>query len=86
MGVTRALWENPNKISWALVPRAILGLVALLAGNAYIVGINQIFDVEIDEVSNAVAVESCLDNCLTPHHPTPVTRSTNRFCPSRQNL
>ena len=51
MGVTRALIENPNAISLKLVPKAILGLIALLCGNAYIVGINQIYDVKIDEVS-----------------------------------
>lgn len=35
-----------------LVPRALLGMVALLLGNAYIVGINQIYDVDIDKVNN----------------------------------
>lgn len=50
MGVTRALLENPNKFNTALVPRAVIGLFALLCGNAYIVGINQIYDVKIDEV------------------------------------
>lgn len=50
MGVTRALLENPNKFNSALVPRALIGLFALLCGNAYIVGINQIYDVKIDEV------------------------------------
>ncbi|CAN0364010.1 unnamed protein product, partial [Laminaria digitata] len=34
-----------------LVPRAVLGLVALLLGNAFIVGINQIYDVNIDKAS-----------------------------------
>jgi hypothetical protein len=50
MGVTRALIENPGRLSLELVPRALLGLTALLCGNAYIVGINQIYDVKIDEV------------------------------------
>lgn len=50
MGVTRALLENPNKINSSLIPRALTGLVALLCGNAFIVGINQIYDVKIDEV------------------------------------
>lgn len=36
-----------------LVPRAFLGMVSLLLGNAYIVGINQIYDVEIDKVGHA---------------------------------
>ena len=51
MGVTRALIENPTKISWNLLPRALIGLIALLCGNAYIVGINQIYDVKIDEIN-----------------------------------
>ena len=50
MGVSRALMESPGKLSLKLVPRALLGLFALLCGNAYIVGINQIYDVKIDEV------------------------------------
>lgn len=44
----RALLEHPECIDWALLPRALLGLVALLCGNGYIVGINQIYDVDID--------------------------------------
>jgi homogentisate solanesyltransferase len=55
MGVIRALIENPEKLSRAnmirLIPRAIIGLIALLCGNAYIVGINQIYDVKIDEIN-----------------------------------
>lgn len=50
MGVSRALIENPGSISLRLVPKAIIGLVALICGNAYIVGLNQIYDVKIDEV------------------------------------
>ena len=34
-----------------LLPRAFVGCLALLLGNAYIVGINQITDVEIDRVN-----------------------------------
>jgi len=45
------LLENPNAIDWALLPRALLGVLALLCGNGYIVGINQIYDVEIDAVN-----------------------------------
>lgn len=37
-----------------LVPRALLGLLALLLGNAYIVGINQIYDVDIDKASSGL--------------------------------
>lgn len=39
-------------LDWAgLAPRAALGVLALLAGNGFIVGINQIYDVEIDIVN-----------------------------------
>lgn len=36
-------------VSLDLVPKAVLGLLALLLGNAFIVGINQIYDMEIDK-------------------------------------
>ena len=49
--VSRALLENQAAIDWGLLPRALLGLVALLCGNGYIVGINQIYDVDIDVVN-----------------------------------
>jgi homogentisate solanesyltransferase len=49
--VTKALMENPGLIDLALVPRALMGLFALLCGNVYIVGINQIYDVDIDVVN-----------------------------------
>ena len=49
--VSKILMTNPEMISLALVPRALLGLVALLMGNGYIVGINQIYDVDIDKVN-----------------------------------
>ena len=52
MSVTaRALIENPDAINWMLLPRAGIGVLTLLCGNGFIVGINQIFDVEIDQVS-----------------------------------
>lgn len=38
-------------IDWGLLPRAALGVLALLCGNGYIVGINQIYDVDIDAVN-----------------------------------
>lgn len=39
-------------LDWAgLAPRAALGVLALLAGNGFIVGINQIYDVDIDVVN-----------------------------------
>lgn len=47
--VAKALIENPHAINWALTPRALLGLLALLCGNGYIVGINQIYDTDIDK-------------------------------------
>lgn len=46
-----ALLENTGLIDWALLPRALLGVLALLCGNGYIVGINQIYDVDIDAVN-----------------------------------
>lgn len=50
-GCTRALLENVSAIDLALVPLAALGVLALLFGNAFIVGINQIYDVRIDKVN-----------------------------------
>lgn len=47
----RALLENSAAIDWALLPTALLGVLALLCGNGFIVGINQIYDVDIDEVN-----------------------------------
>ena len=51
-GTTRALIDTPGAIANAnwniLLPRAIIGMIALLLGNAFIVGINQIFDKDID--------------------------------------
>jgi homogentisate solanesyltransferase len=49
--VTRCLLNNPDLFNVSLVPKAALGLVALLCGNGYIVGINQIYDVDIDKVN-----------------------------------
>jgi len=52
-GVGRALIETPSAIALipALMPRALIGVLALLLGNLFIVGINQIYDVEIDVVN-----------------------------------
>jgi len=51
-GTTRALIDTPGAIASAdwngMLPRAVVGMVALLLGNAFIVGINQIFDRDID--------------------------------------
>jgi homogentisate solanesyltransferase len=54
-GTIRALIDTPlalNYVRWgALLPRALVGMIALLFGNAFIVGINQIYDKEIDEMN-----------------------------------
>ncbi|XP_010257610.1 PREDICTED: homogentisate solanesyltransferase, chloroplastic [Nelumbo nucifera] len=49
--VARALIENPNLIRWSLLFKAFSGLFALICGNGYIVGINQIYDIGIDKVN-----------------------------------
>ncbi|KAG6772355.1 hypothetical protein POTOM_023760 [Populus tomentosa] len=49
--VARALIENTNLIKWSLVLKAFSGLFALICGNGYIVGINQIYDIGIDKVN-----------------------------------
>lgn len=49
--VSRALIENSNLIKWSLVLKALSGLFALICGNGYIVGINQIYDIGIDKVN-----------------------------------
>ncbi|XP_020235374.1 homogentisate solanesyltransferase, chloroplastic isoform X2 [Cajanus cajan] len=49
--VARALIENSNLIKWSLLFKAFSGLFALICGNGYIVGINQIYDISIDKVN-----------------------------------
>ncbi|CAN6887423.1 unnamed protein product [Brassica oleracea] len=49
--VARALMENTHLIKWSLVLKALSGLLALICGNGYIVGINQIYDIGIDKVN-----------------------------------
>ncbi|XVF07450.1 hypothetical protein REPUB_Repub06bG0139700 [Reevesia pubescens] len=49
--VARALIENPSLIKWSLLLKAFSGLIALICGNGYIVGINQIYDIGIDKVN-----------------------------------
>ncbi|KAK9125707.1 hypothetical protein Scep_014553 [Stephania cephalantha] len=49
--VARALIENSHLIKWSLLLKAICGLLALICGNGYIVGINQIYDIGIDKVN-----------------------------------
>mmetsp|Transcript_18475 Transcript_18475/g.54911 ORF Transcript_18475/g.54911 Transcript_18475/m.54911 type:complete len:371 (-) Transcript_18475:72-1184(-) len=53
-GVAKALADSGGLAacwSWSLVPKALAGLVALMCGNAFIVGINQLYDVEVDQVN-----------------------------------
>ncbi|XWS59313.1 hypothetical protein CRYUN_Cryun08bG0111200 [Craigia yunnanensis] len=49
--VARALIEHSNLIKWSLLLKAFSGLIALICGNGYIVGINQIYDIGIDKVN-----------------------------------
>ncbi|PKI32808.1 hypothetical protein CRG98_046801 [Punica granatum] len=49
--VARALIENSHLIKWSLLFKAFSGLFALICGNGYIVGINQIYDIGIDRVN-----------------------------------
>lgn len=54
-GTTRALLDTPGAIASAnwgiMLPRAVVGMIALLLGNAFIVGINQIYDEDIDKMN-----------------------------------
>lgn len=54
-GTIRALVDTPGAIAnarWGyMLPRAFVGMFALLLGNAFIVGINQIFDEDIDKLN-----------------------------------
>lgn len=47
----KALSENPALVDWGLLSRALIDALALLCGNCYIVGVNQIYDVDVDAVS-----------------------------------
>ena len=47
----RSLIESPGSINFYLIPRALLGVLALLCGNGFIVGINQIYDTDIDKLN-----------------------------------
>jgi len=48
---TGGLPAAPQALDWGLLPRALLGVLALLCGNGFIVGINQVYDVDIDAVN-----------------------------------
>lgn len=54
-GTIRALVDTPGAIANAnypvMLPTALIGMVSLLLGNVFIVGINQIYDKEIDEMN-----------------------------------
>eukprot|EP00547_Thalassionema_nitzschioides_P002220 CAMPEP_0194215758 /NCGR_PEP_ID=MMETSP0156-20130528/17770_1 /TAXON_ID=33649 /ORGANISM="Thalassionema nitzschioides, Strain L26-B" /LENGTH=370 /DNA_ID=CAMNT_0038944359 /DNA_START=129 /DNA_END=1237 /DNA_ORIENTATION=- len=55
-GTVRVLVDTPTftlaDAQWSVrLPKAIIGMVALLLGNAFIVGINQIFDEGIDKLN-----------------------------------
>mmetsp|Transcript_4541 Transcript_4541/g.12334 ORF Transcript_4541/g.12334 Transcript_4541/m.12334 type:complete len:406 (-) Transcript_4541:716-1933(-) len=51
-GCIRALMDaRLTEIPWRLLPRGVVGVIALLAANAFIVGINQIYDEDIDRVN-----------------------------------
>lgn len=47
--MSRALIENPELIRWSLLYKALSGVLALICGNGFIVGINQIYDIGIDK-------------------------------------
>lgn len=58
-------------MSWKLLPKGLLGLVALICANAYIVGINQIFDVQIDKyvtliILSTIYVRFTCGTCYSP--------------------
>ncbi|XP_024021591.1 homogentisate solanesyltransferase, chloroplastic [Morus notabilis] len=47
----RVLVENPHLFKWSLVLKAFPGLIAMTLANAYYIGINQIYDADIDRVN-----------------------------------
>ncbi|XP_024026997.1 homogentisate solanesyltransferase, chloroplastic [Morus notabilis] len=44
----RVVVENPHLFKWSLVLKSFPGLIAVMLANAYNIGINQIYDVDID--------------------------------------
>lgn len=46
-------------MTWGFLPKGLLGLVALICANAYIVGINEIFDVQIDKYVTFIILNFC---------------------------
>ncbi|GMN35410.1 hypothetical protein TIFTF001_045014, partial [Ficus carica] len=47
----RVFVENPQLFKWSLLFKAFPGLIALLHSQAYYIGINQIYDIDIDRVN-----------------------------------
>lgn len=75
--VARALIESPELINWRLTFKAFYGLIALICGNGYIVGINQIYDIGIDKY---VELYSCIlpyvhKCCSTPYRSCTLRKS-----------
>jgi hypothetical protein len=62
--VSKVLLTNSQAIDWGLLPRALMGLLALLCGNGYIVGINQIYDVDIDAVNKPFLPVAAGELCM----------------------
>lgn len=54
--MARALIENSDLIKWSLLPKAFSGVLALICGNGFIVGINQIYDIGIDKYAASVLI------------------------------
>lgn len=48
--------ENSDLIKWSLLPKAFSGVLALICGNGFIVGINQIYDIGIDKYAASVLI------------------------------
>ncbi|GMN31269.1 hypothetical protein TIFTF001_044561 [Ficus carica] len=47
----RVLVENPRLFKWSLLLKAFTGLIAIVLSRAYFIGINQIYDADIDRVN-----------------------------------
>jgi homogentisate solanesyltransferase len=47
----KLFWAYPDRFTSDTIYRTLMGLVALLLANGYIVGINQIYDVDIDVIN-----------------------------------
>ncbi|PON82410.1 Prenyltransferase [Trema orientale] len=47
----RGLYENPSLFRWSLMFKAFFALLVLICGHGCIVGINQIYDIDLDRVN-----------------------------------